>query len=1496
MRTANAIRISVTLASLAALDLDAAPAGMTVQRGTASLSQHGNQLNITASHNAFLNWQSFNINAGETARFIQPSASSIVWNRINDANPSQIYGGLEANGVVVLMNQSGFYFGPNSFVNAAGLVVSTAPVTPVESSAGLFWQFSGPPPQASIVNYGHLNAGRGGSLFLIGERIENHGTLSAPEGRVALLAGKEVWLSSRPDGLALSASVTLPSGSIENSGQILADAGTIALHARVVNQDGLIQANSIRERNGVIELVASESITLGDHSLLSARADSAGVSKGGEITIKSEGTFADSVSSHISVGGGEEGGDGGFAEVSAPVMSSIRSEIDGRAQAGYRGGKLLIDPQDIIIGDSGSDSAGTGNVGSDDPPAAGTLTLDKDTAFLGFSQITLQATRNITVAANTRWDLVESTGLSEAGSLLKLEAGNNITVSSGASIFAGENWSVTLQAGRDFASPDTVRLGVGNIAFSGTGSLETRNGNISLLAGNNITVGSGFVRTVDGGNITAVSLGGSINTGTRNGGFTFSEEGYAVSPDLGGISTAKGGNVTLNALWDIVGYIPVSGAGQTDAGSGAFGEERGDVTVTAGRYVTGHYVVRNGTGTITAGRDAGFGGVPFGTRPPVGEPNFPAPRLLALSLVNGGWNVNAAGNILLQEVRNPNGIFNNSGSTESPNYHRFDYSPDAYTVLHAGNSVQLRGTALPRNDFDEVPSIYPGRLEITAGAGGVILGNDVTLFPSPLGNLRITTTAGGSLVGAKSGDLAQLIMSDSGKTQYRQSGDFGVSDHASAPIHLNNDTPVILDISGNLGGTLVHGIVVDGKVVDDGTVDEVTGLPNRAQINSGLLIAAPKKAEITVGGNMINGRFDGQNLRASDVTTLHVAGDIINRNEFTTVPAGSTPNFGVFDLVYPPLQGSVAGVQNLFTYNATTGELSFQGRMTGDQLQALQNLRIRTFDRFGTPIIGSNGEPVTERAQFASADALTQLFDRSQDVPQNPDTGYRIGGGGTFDLRARNLDLGATVGIVSQGPRANSALARLFTHGADVNIVLSGDLDMFSTKIASLNGGDISIVADGEVNVGSRTFNVGDVNARGIFTTDPSDVTVIAKGDINVNGSRIAAYDGGNILVRSLEGDVDAGTGGNGAATVEKIVVIGDDPSTRQVLTYAPTIPGSGIVATTFPRSLDPAFPPSLNNVGDITVEMPNGNIIARAGGIVQIPLNGVGEKLGTILLVTGKERVVTPLGIFYVPVLSAKNLVTEESLVEQGIRLLLTDRNGNARLDANGNKIFVTKLEGEDGRTQFSDGTSTETKGLLNTLARRRSQLQFADASGTALTDRHGKANYLSEADNEGPPVFTIGRYIDAPAGIIGSDVEMQASGQINATIFARNNLRIAANQNVNVDALAGGNASVSAGDSISGTIIGGGSVTASGAAVDAALLSQNVSASGDVSSSQVGFAQGAAAASTSQSMASEDQAKAAAVAKSTEEEDDKKQKSRDLPVLARTVGRVTVILPSKN
>ena len=338
------------------------PQGMTVVSGSARTTQQGNTLQITTSKNASLQWTSFNIAAGETTVFHQPSANSIVFNNILNGNPTTIFGSLRANGIVVLENANGFYFGPNAFVKAGGFVVTTAAINPWSSGGGAGWSFDGPPVSAPIVNYGRLETASGGSLFLIGNQIENNGTITAPGGTAALLAGQEVLLSARPDGLSLSVPVQLPAGSVDNQGRITADAGQVLLQAQTVNNSGVIQANSVREKNGVIELYASDDVQLTGSSVIEADGGPQGISGGGNIVIKSGGTYSDSPGSQITATGGAMGGNGGNVEISAPNILSLDSTMNASAQLGFTGGQLSLDPDYIILANSGGDSAGNGTV------------------------------------------------------------------------------------------------------------------------------------------------------------------------------------------------------------------------------------------------------------------------------------------------------------------------------------------------------------------------------------------------------------------------------------------------------------------------------------------------------------------------------------------------------------------------------------------------------------------------------------------------------------------------------------------------------------------------------------------------------------------------------------------------------------------------------------------------------------------------------------------------------------------------------------------------------------------------------------------------------------------------------------------------------------------------------------------------------------------------------------------------------------------------------
>jgi filamentous hemagglutinin family protein len=92
-----------------------------------------NQFQITASDGAVLEFNGFDIGSfwgGEadtpdSVRFIQPSTTAKVYNKIINEDPTAIRGNLEANGHVILINPSGFIFDLNqmSTLNVAKLHV-----------------------------------------------------------------------------------------------------------------------------------------------------------------------------------------------------------------------------------------------------------------------------------------------------------------------------------------------------------------------------------------------------------------------------------------------------------------------------------------------------------------------------------------------------------------------------------------------------------------------------------------------------------------------------------------------------------------------------------------------------------------------------------------------------------------------------------------------------------------------------------------------------------------------------------------------------------------------------------------------------------------------------------------------------------------------------------------------------------------------------------------------------------------------------------------------------------------------------------------------------------------------------------------------------------------------------------------------------------------------------------------------------------------------------
>lgn len=238
----------------------ALPAGMTVGAGDVTATQPTAQSLVLkqGSSKAVLDWQSFNIGASEAVRFVQPSASSVALNRVTGGNASSIFGSLSANGQIFLVNPAGIMFAPGAQVNAGALVASTLALSNSDFLAGRY-SFSG--QGGSVTNAGNITAARGGYVLLAGPVVANTGTISADAGSVGLAAGSRVSIDTSGAGLVqFSVDAAAVKAAASNSGTLSAPGGQVAMlasalgdaMATVVNQAGVIRAESAVERNGMI--------------------------------------------------------------------------------------------------------------------------------------------------------------------------------------------------------------------------------------------------------------------------------------------------------------------------------------------------------------------------------------------------------------------------------------------------------------------------------------------------------------------------------------------------------------------------------------------------------------------------------------------------------------------------------------------------------------------------------------------------------------------------------------------------------------------------------------------------------------------------------------------------------------------------------------------------------------------------------------------------------------------------------------------------------------------------------------------------------------------------------------------------------------------------------------------------------------------------------------------------------------------------------------------
>jgi len=548
---------SLLTLGLPAADAQVLPSGLNVVQGRALVNTVGNQMTVTNSNGAILNWSSFSIGAQNAVRFEQANASSQVLNRVLGNDPSNILGQLSSNGRVWLLNPNGVLFGQTARINVAGLVTSTLNLGDRDWTAGRynFQALSG--SRAEIVNQGELRTTLGGHVALVGASVKNEGLIEAPGGQILLAAGQSVELvdTGSPN---LSVKVTAPQGQALNLGTLAAAGGRIDIHGAIVNQQGIVRADSLQGTGGDIVLRASQTLMLSADSRTTADGDDGG--KGGQIQLlgrqvgltdravvsasgaagggqvlvgggqqgldtsvpNSEALFfgkdasirADATASGdggriilwsdkatrafgtLSAMGGAQGGNGGFIETSGGWLDARPVQVRTGAPRGSSG-TWLLDPYDIVIGDSGSDSNFSVSTGT-------------ETSFVstGTPSFILSSTINAALggaydgAGHIRIATISGGAGNEAGNVTFQGATINGAYTGGSSLQVNAAGSITVNnssfTNSSSVPSDTIKLlfdAGGNVSFSNvsmpkSAGLNIRGADVTLL---NTNVSSQFI-------------------------------------------------------------------------------------------------------------------------------------------------------------------------------------------------------------------------------------------------------------------------------------------------------------------------------------------------------------------------------------------------------------------------------------------------------------------------------------------------------------------------------------------------------------------------------------------------------------------------------------------------------------------------------------------------------------------------------------------------------------------------------------------------------------------------------------------------------------------------------------------------------------------------------------------------------------------------------------------------------------------------------------------
>ena len=441
----------------------AAPEQPSVVHGQADFAQTGATTTINVSNNAVINYRSFNIDAHETVRFVQPSASARVLNRVLDGNQTRIDGRLLSNGHLYIANPAGIFFGDHAVVRVGAITAAAGNIANADflNRTDRFTDLDG-----SILNDGAIHAS---AVRLLGSRVANRGQIVAPDGLVAMAAGQSVYLADPDDQSGLLVEIEGPNPdarpdhdaptahAVENTGVVDARGGVVSFAASDVYTLAARQAGSIDADRVDVDALAGDVALEGatraasDVTVHAANIEQTGLVKagadaGGSITLDAHQTYLAHTTAVLDASGSNGPGgqivvwsdlqtafdgaalalDAGFVELS----SAGRLQLGPNARVDTDGGRLFLDPKNIIVtADPPNGAADPLDRFIDNPADDSYLTPDQIVNALLNGDLILQANNDLTI--DDPVDAAEGVGW------LGLYAGRSVLINADLALPAG---------------------------------------------------------------------------------------------------------------------------------------------------------------------------------------------------------------------------------------------------------------------------------------------------------------------------------------------------------------------------------------------------------------------------------------------------------------------------------------------------------------------------------------------------------------------------------------------------------------------------------------------------------------------------------------------------------------------------------------------------------------------------------------------------------------------------------------------------------------------------------------------------------------------------------------------------------------------------------------------------------------------------------------------------------------------------------------------------